>query len=102
MWSADLPERRALGLSRRLVAAEEPDGALGAAIYLAYRGEIDPAVPVLADNLARRDDPCAVAQLRLRSSEDVCGTQILQRVGTHQQRQVGPAFDVVGVVELVA
>jgi hypothetical protein len=51
-----LPRRRALSVARRLVSGSEPDGAYAGALFLAYRGEIGPAIPVLADNLARRPD----------------------------------------------
>jgi len=53
----DLPDRRATILSRRLVAEPNPDSALAGALVLARQGEIEPAVPVLADNLARRAEP---------------------------------------------
>jgi HEAT repeat protein len=50
----DLPDRRATLLSRRLVSEPSPDSALAGAFVLARQGDIEPAVPVLADNLARR------------------------------------------------
>jgi HEAT repeat protein len=52
----ELPQRRALPVAQRLVTGREPDGAYGGALFLAYRGEIGPAIPILADNLARRPD----------------------------------------------
>jgi hypothetical protein len=48
--------RRALPVARKLVSGPEPDGAFAGALYLAYRGKVGPAIPVLADNLARRPD----------------------------------------------
>ena len=52
-----LPERRAGLLSRRLVSEPDADSALAGALVLARQGDIEPAVPVLADNLARRPEP---------------------------------------------
>ncbi len=51
-----LPRRRAFPVARGLVSGPEPDGAYAGALFLARRGEIGPAIPVLADNLARRPD----------------------------------------------
>ena len=51
-----LPRRRALPVARGLVSRQEPVGAYAGALFLAHRGEIGPAIPVLADNLARRPD----------------------------------------------
>ncbi len=51
-----LPHRRASLLARGLVSGPEPTGAYAGALFLARRGEIGPAIPVLADNLARRPD----------------------------------------------
>ncbi len=53
----DLPDRRASLLSRRLVSEPNPDSALAGALMLAHRGDIEPAVPVLADSLARSPQP---------------------------------------------
>ncbi len=52
-----LPDRRAGILSRRLVSEPNADSALAGALVLARQGDIEPAVPVLADNLARRPEP---------------------------------------------
>ena len=52
----ELPEARALSLARRLLSEPGPDAALIGAMYLAYRGEIEPAIPILADDLVRRKD----------------------------------------------
>jgi HEAT repeat protein len=52
-----LSERRADNLSRRLVSEPDADSALAGALVLAHQGEIEPAVPVLADSLARRPEP---------------------------------------------
>ena len=52
-----LPDRRAGNLSRRLVSEPNADSALAGALVLAHQGDIEPAVPVLADNLARRPEP---------------------------------------------
>ena len=51
-----LPRRRASLLARKLVSGTEPDGAYAGALFLAHRGEIGQAIPVLADHLARRPD----------------------------------------------
>lgn len=51
-----LPERRADPLARRLLTEQPPDNAFVGALFLARQGEIDPAIPVIADNLARRPD----------------------------------------------
>jgi hypothetical protein len=40
-----------------LVSEPDADSALAGALVLAHRGEIEPAVPVLADSLARRPEP---------------------------------------------
>jgi HEAT repeat protein len=52
----DLPEPRAGPLARRLLAEPQPDSAFIGAIFLARQGDIEPAIPILADNLARRPD----------------------------------------------
>jgi hypothetical protein len=54
---SDLPDRHAAILSRRLVSEPNADSALAGALVLAHRGDIEPAVPVLADNFARRPEP---------------------------------------------
>ncbi len=54
---AELPDRRAGILSRRLLSEPNADSALAGALALAYRGDIEPTVPVLADSLARRPEP---------------------------------------------
>jgi HEAT repeat protein len=51
-----LPDRRALALAHGLLGAPDPDSALSGALFLARHGVIEPAVPILADNLARRPD----------------------------------------------
>jgi HEAT repeat protein len=51
-----LPDRRAFLLAHRLLAEQDPDSALAGALFLARHGVIEPAVPILADNLARRPD----------------------------------------------
>lgn len=51
-----LPPRRAGPLARRLLSERRPDSAYAGALYLARRGDIEPAIPILADNLARRPD----------------------------------------------
>jgi HEAT repeat protein len=53
----DLPDRRASLLSRRLLSEPNPDSALAGALVLAHQGDIEPAVPVLADSLARSPQP---------------------------------------------
>ena len=49
-----LPERRAGPLARRLLSGQQPDSAYVGALFLARQGDIEPAIPILADNLARR------------------------------------------------
>ncbi|MCZ6814661.1 MAG: hypothetical protein O7F14_11460, partial [Alphaproteobacteria bacterium] len=51
-----LPERRAGPLARRLLSEQQPDSAYVGALFLARQGDIEPAIPILADNLARRPD----------------------------------------------
>ena len=51
-----LPERRADPLARRLLSERQGDSAFMGALYLARRGDIEPALPVLADNLVRRPE----------------------------------------------
>ena len=51
-----LPKRRATPLARRLLSEQQPDNAYVGALFLARQGEIEPAIPILADNLARRAD----------------------------------------------
>ena len=51
-----LPERRAGPLARRLLTEQQTDSAYVGALFLARQGHIKPAIPVLADNLARRPD----------------------------------------------
>jgi HEAT repeat protein len=51
-----LPGRRAVPLARRLLSEQQPDSAYVGALFLAYQGDIEPAIPILADNLARRPD----------------------------------------------
>lgn len=52
----DLPARRATPLAHQLLLEEAPDSAYIGALFLARQGEIEPAIPILADNLARRPD----------------------------------------------
>ncbi len=47
---------RATPLAHRLLSEPDPDSAFVGALFLARQGDIGPAVPVLADNLARRPD----------------------------------------------
>ncbi len=51
-----LPERRSGPLARRLLSEQQPDSAYIGALFLARQGDIEPAIPILADNLARRPD----------------------------------------------
>jgi HEAT repeat protein len=51
-----LSEVRATPLAHRLLSEQDPDSAFVGALFLARQGETGPAVPVLADNLARRPD----------------------------------------------
>lgn len=51
-----LPKRRATPLAHRLLSERDPDSAYLGALFLAHQGEIEPAIPTLADNLARRGD----------------------------------------------
>ena len=51
-----LTGRRATPLAHRLLSEEDPDSALTGALFLARQGDFEPAVPILADNLARRPD----------------------------------------------
>jgi HEAT repeat protein len=51
-----LPDRRAQPLARRLLSEPEPDTAYIGALFLARQGDVEPAIPILADNLARRPD----------------------------------------------
>jgi len=51
-----LPKRRATPLAHRLLSERQPDNAYVGALFLARQGENEPAMPVLADNLARRAD----------------------------------------------
>jgi HEAT repeat protein len=51
-----LPEHRAGPLARRLLLEQQPDNAYVGALFLVRQGDIEPAIPVLADNLARRPD----------------------------------------------
>jgi HEAT repeat protein len=54
---SDLPDRRAGIVSRRLLSDPNADSALAGALVLAHQGDVESAVPVLADNLARRPKP---------------------------------------------
>ncbi len=47
---------RAAPLAHRLLGEADPDGAFAGALYLITSGDIEPAIPVLADTVARRDD----------------------------------------------
>jgi len=49
-----LPELRADPLARRLLSEQQPTNAYVGAVFLARQGDIEPAIPVVADNLARR------------------------------------------------
>jgi len=49
-----LPERRANPLARRLLSDHRSDSAYVGALFLVRQGDIEPAIPVVADNLARR------------------------------------------------
>jgi HEAT repeat protein len=49
-----LPEPRASPLARRLLSEQQPDSAYVGALFLARRGDIEAAIPILVDNLARR------------------------------------------------
>ena len=51
-----VPERRAGPLARRLLFEQQPDSAYVGALFLARHGDIEPAIPILADSLARRPD----------------------------------------------
>jgi len=39
-----------------LLSEQQPDSAYIGALFLARQGDIEPAIPILADNLARRPD----------------------------------------------
>ena len=41
-------------LARRLLSEQQPDSAYVGALFLARQGDFEPAIPILADNLARR------------------------------------------------
>ena len=58
MWKflSRLPERRARPLATRLLSEQQPDSAYAGALFLARHGDIEPAIPVLVDALARRPD----------------------------------------------
>ncbi|MEE8352304.1 MAG: hypothetical protein V3R37_08975, partial [Rhodospirillales bacterium] len=49
-----LPKRRADPLARRLLFEQQPDNAYVGAVFLARQGDVELAIPILADNLARR------------------------------------------------
>ena len=52
----DLPVARATPLAHRLLGEADPDSAFAGAWFLIYHGDVEPAIPALADSLARRDD----------------------------------------------
>ncbi len=51
-----LPDLRAVALARRMLVERHADIAYAGAWVLARRGEIEPAIPILVENLARRPE----------------------------------------------